>query len=103
MAAVPVSGRVRGAPLAEALAGFEGGLADASASMERWRVEEVMAEWLVCADGLREAKVRAERLRLHGSPRAYEELVAELDDLMAPLETFERAARAVRDLERRAR
>jgi hypothetical protein len=100
VAAVPASGRVRGIPLAEALAGFELGLVDASTSMDGWRTEELLAEWLACGDGLRDAKVRAERLRLHRSPQAYEELVAELDDLMGPLETFERAARAVRALRR---
>jgi len=100
VAAVPVSGRVRGVPLAEALAGFEGGLALATRSMDRWRTDLVSGQWHACAEGLREAAVRAERLRLHGSPSAYEELVAALDDLMAPLEVFEPVARAVRDLAR---
>ena len=56
------SGRSPGAPLAEALAGFELGLADASASMDAWRVPEVEETWTACP-GLDEARARAEALR----------------------------------------
>ncbi len=96
VAAVPVSGRVGGVPLAEALAGFEAGLAEARAAMSGWRHPPVEDVWSACDEGLAEAARRAERLRLEGSPGAYEELVADLDDLMAPLASFAAAVAAIR-------
>ncbi len=93
------SGRAPGAPLAEALAGFELGLADASVSMDAWRVPDLGTAWHACSAGLDGARVRAEELRLRGDPpRVYEELVAALEELMDPLEPFEGAAERFRAL-----
>src|SRR5690348_13192536 len=49
------SGRAPGAPLAEALAGFEHHLAEADATMDRWHVDAVRTQWLACRDGLDQA------------------------------------------------
>jgi hypothetical protein len=92
------SGRAPGAPLAEALAGFEHHLAEADAAMPAWDSDALRGEWRACRDGLDESCRRAERLRLEGSPELYEELVAELADLMDPLGAFADAARRLRDL-----
>jgi hypothetical protein len=89
------SGRAPGAPLAEALAGFELALADADASMTAWRVDQIEADWTSCRVGLDEARNRAEAFRLsEHPPEIYEELIAELGDLMDPLDAFEAAAAA---------
>jgi hypothetical protein len=93
------AGRAPGAPLAEALAGFESGLAEADALMPAWRVHEVEASWSPCRDGLTDARRRAEAFRTGGDPpEIYEALIAALEDLMDPLDPFEDAARAWRDL-----
>ncbi len=93
------AGRAPGAPLAEALAGFESGLADADALMRSWRVADVEEVWERCAAGLAEARTGAEAFRTAGEPPAiYEELIAALEDLMDPLEPFEDAASAWRNL-----
>jgi hypothetical protein len=99
------SGRAPGAPLAEALAGFEVRLAEAEGTMGAWRAPDVEAAWGSCRDGLNEARRRAEAFRLsEPSPEIYEHLIAALEDLMDPLEPFEVAASAFRaaGLSRRA-
>ena len=89
------SGRAPGAPLAEALAGFEMGLADADASMPAWRVEQVEDAWAACRAGLDEARARAEAFRLgEHPPEIFEQLIAVMEDLMDPLDPFEAAAAA---------
>jgi hypothetical protein len=91
------AGRAPGAPLAEALAGFELRLAEAAGTMERWRSRDVEAAWVACHGGLREARRRAEAFRLsEPSPQIYEHLIAALEDLMDPLEPFEGAAHLFR-------
>jgi hypothetical protein len=97
------SGRAPGAPLAEALAGFEHHLAEADATMDRWHVDAVRTQWLACRDGLDQARRRAEQLRLEGTPELYEELATALADLMEPLEPFADAARRLHDLGARLR
>ncbi len=83
-------------PLAEALHAFETGLAEARKAMPGWRRPETEGLWTKCLGSLDEAAARAERLRLDAPPLDYESLVAVLDDLMAPLETFAEAADALR-------
>jgi hypothetical protein len=90
-----------GMPLAEALAGFEIGLAEARALMDDWERESLGAEWDGCRAGLEEAARRAEEFRLQGSPARYEELYGTLADLMEPLEVFAAAAARFRDLDAR--
>lgn len=87
LAAVP-GRRSSGAPLAEALAGFEQGLDAASSLMVGWREEAVLPEWESCASALQEAGARAEHLRLVATPEGYEQLYGTLGDLIEPLEAF---------------
>jgi hypothetical protein len=84
------SGRTPGAPLAEALAGFELGLKEAERAMPGWDIDATRPEWDACSDGLAEARARAERFRLTGrAPGTYEDLIAVIAELMDPLEAFE--------------
>jgi hypothetical protein len=93
------AGRAPGAPLAEALAGFESGLAEADALMPSWRAAEVEEVWGRCTTGLAHARRRAGTFRTAGDPPGvYEELIAALEDLMDPLDPFEDAANAWRSL-----
>lgn len=98
LAAAAPHGRSPGVPLAEALAGFEEGLREASASMASWRRPEVEKEWHACSEGLDEALRRAERLRLGAAPEGYEHLYGELEDLMDPLEAFASAVERFRQV-----
>lgn len=88
LAAAAPSGRRPGLPLAEALSGFERGLAGAAGGMASWRLAEVEEAWRACRAGLDEASARAERLRLGDAPDGYEQLYGTLADLMEPLEAF---------------
>jgi hypothetical protein len=81
-------GRAAPLPVAEALGGFEAGLAEAADSLNGWRVPEVEDEWMRSRAGINEALRRAERLRLEGSPRGYEELADELAGILEPLEVL---------------
>ena len=93
------SGRAPGAPLAEALAGFDVGLAEADAATPAWRTALLDEEWRACRAGIDQARRRAERLRLSdGAPAAYEELVGVLAELLDPLEPFEGTAVRLRRL-----
>jgi hypothetical protein len=85
-------GRPSPVPLAEALAGFELDLRRAKGTLEAWSPTEHGQLRDGCRAAVAEALRRAERLRLEGSPRGYEELVEELDRLLEPLTAFERAA-----------
>lgn len=87
VAAVP-TGRIPGIPLAVALASFESGLEAAGARMPGWRTAEWEDEWRACVEGLEEAARRAERLRLHGTPQSYEELLGSIGHLLEPLDRF---------------
>ncbi len=88
------AGRAPGAPLAEALAGFELHLARAKDRMEGWRLHELDHAWEVCTGGLHEAVRRAEALRLGDEPpEIYEHLIAALEDLIDPLDAFADAAK----------
>jgi hypothetical protein len=94
------TGRVEGIPLAEGVAGFELLLRDAAAGMPAWRSAETETDWVACDAGVAESLRRAERLRLEGSPRVYEELIAEVDELLEPLDAFAGAATRIRALGR---
>jgi hypothetical protein len=97
VAAAP-GGRAAGVPIAEALAGFESGLAEARSAMTRWRAPQVEGAWQGCSGALREASRRAEALRLGEAPGAYEQLYGALGDLMEPLVAFGAALERFRDL-----
>jgi hypothetical protein len=102
MLGVP-SGRAPRLAFAEALFGFERGLAEARERMAGWRdpasaSSQTRQAWSECDEALREAGLRAERLRVEASPEGYEELVPLLDALLEPLGAFEAAARRFRSL-----
>ncbi len=97
-AAVPGT-RVPGRPLADAVLGFEDGLAEARAGMAAWRAPEVEAEWRACDDALSEAGSRAENLRLDAdTPIGFEALIGAIGDLLEPLDRFEAAGERFRAL-----
>jgi hypothetical protein len=91
-------GRSSRLPLAEAVLGFERGIADARSRMAGWRISEVEPEWRACSVSLDRAAAGAERLRLGESTEAYEELVPVLDALLDPLGAFDAAAARIRAL-----
>ena len=92
------SGRASRLPLAEAVAGFEGLLDEATRAMPAWRLPEVEAEWHACEEALRESARRAERLRLSSALDGYEQLAPVLEGLIEPLGEFDRAADRYRAL-----
>jgi uncharacterized protein with von Willebrand factor type A (vWA) domain len=98
LAAAAPGGRAQGAPLAEALTGFDVALRGAGRAMSAWRTAEVEDAWQQCAAGLREASRRAEAFRLGEAPSGYEQLYTVLADLMEPLETFAAALSRFREL-----
>jgi hypothetical protein len=85
-------------PLAEALAGFESGLAEAARAMPGWRTARLEDGWRGCQAALAEATRRAEHLRLEASPEGYEALAPFLAALLEPLDAFEVAAATLRRL-----
>jgi hypothetical protein len=95
LAAVPSPRGVPGAPLAEALAGFEAALEEAAGHMAGWRSSETEVAWRRCRTAIEDALSAAERLRLAAPNLDYESLVTVLADLMDPLATFEEAERLV--------
>jgi hypothetical protein len=95
------SGRIQGVPLASALASFEEGLHDAVDSMPPWRCDATEEVWVRCHDALDASLEGASSLRLERSPEVYEHLIAEVLDLLDPLEIFAEASVAVRALGRR--
>jgi hypothetical protein len=101
MTATVPSTRLPGTPLAEAIAEFEDRLGRAKELMSTWRHREVEEEWLACAAGIEESLERARRLR-EDPPElgGFEGLIWAVDQLLAPLETFEEAAERFRTLRR---
>ncbi len=95
VAAIP-TGRIPGVHLAEALVSFESGIDSVQALMAGWRTPGVEDRWSACMRGLRESSARAERLRLHGTPGTYEELLSSIGDLLEPLDAFTAAAEGFR-------
>jgi hypothetical protein len=96
--------RLAGRPLAETLAVFEDDLGEVRSSAGSWRVPEVEPEWQACVAALDQALSRAEHLRLKSPAIAgFEGLLGAIDDLLAPLDAFDRAEDRFRDLRREAR
>ncbi|MGH2683930.1 MAG: hypothetical protein ACRDJP_00495 [Actinomycetota bacterium] len=96
LAAMPSPRGIPGRPLADALVDFESELHQAAAAMPAWRAPETEDVWRECLEAIHAALVAAERLRVEAPALDYEGLVAVLADLMAPLEAFEEADRALR-------
>lgn len=99
MSSVPTA-RLPGRPLADGLLEFEEGLREALAGFDAWRHPDLEEEWQACRAGIEEALRRAETLRLQGDGMPFDATVFALQDLIAPLEPFERAVRRFRDLRR---
>jgi len=97
VAAVPRR-RGAGAPLADAVGGFEGGVREAEARMGAWSIASLREEWAACVAALEESSRRSERLRLELSPEGYEELAPLLAELMEPLAAFEAADTRFREM-----
>ena len=81
-------------PLAEALFEFEQRLHEARERMASWRGGG--PERAACEHGLDESLRRAEALRIGAPELTYESLLAEIAELIDPLEPFEAAARVER-------
>jgi hypothetical protein len=94
------SARAPGRSLPVGLVEFEASLRRAEAHMSGWRHEEVRDAWAPSASGLQEALNAGERLRLEAPDLGFEELLARVEDLIAPLEVFEHAVERFRALRR---
>ena len=95
IAAVPTS-RDPGVPLDDALDRFLEGLTDAEAAMQAWRDDSVAHEWTKCSDALAEARSAAERLRNLNVGLTFEQLNAQIGDVLYPLEVFVEAESSLR-------
>jgi hypothetical protein len=87
-----------GRPLADAILEFEERLREGAASMDGWWHPSVAERWDQCRRGIDEALRGAERLRLEAPELSFDQLSFTLQDLIAPLEPFEGAAREFRAL-----
>jgi hypothetical protein len=94
VSAVP-NPRGQARPLAAALFEFEEHLRDASARMAAWTDDD--PHRAACEAGLAEALGRAEQLRLAAPELTYETLLTRVAELIDPLDSFEDAARSMRD------
>lgn len=93
--------RLPGIPLAETLIRFEEALRTVRGGMDAWRSPELEDVWLTSSAGLEEALELGERVRLRApEPAGFEDLVALIGDLLAPLEVFGAAAERFRALRR---
>jgi hypothetical protein len=90
--------RGSGVQLAEALWGFETGIAEARDRMVGWRTAETEGVWRSCLSALDQSARSAEELRLGAPPDGYEELYARLAEVMETLEAFDTAAGRFREL-----
>ena len=87
IAAVPTS-RDPGIPLSDAIAHFLAGLNDAEAAMQTWKDDSVAHEWTKCSDALAEARAAAGRLKNLNIELTFEQLNAQIGDVLYPLEAF---------------
>lgn len=98
--AVPTA-RHPGAALSDSIDAFEASLADAEAIMPSWRTAATEEWWQRCRAALDAAKAEAARLRATPpGPTEFESLNARIGDVLAPLEDFAEAERALRRGER---
>jgi hypothetical protein len=97
IAAVPTS-RDPGIPLHRALDEFLGALAQAEAGMSSWNDDLFAHEWTKCSEAIAAARTAAEHLREGNGEFTFEQLNAQIGDVLYPLEVF---VDAERDLRRR--
>ena len=95
IAAVPTS-RDPGVPLREALDSFLEELTAAAAAMPTWHDERVAHEWTKCSAGIAEARAAAERLKDLNVELTFEQLNAQIGDVLYSLEAFVDAERGLR-------
>jgi hypothetical protein len=96
------STRLPGRPLKDAVSEFRERLARASIAMPTWRCAAVETEWAACAEGLAQARDRADRvLSLDEDPIGFEGLLGTVEQLMDPLDPFVAADERFRALRRR--
>lgn len=87
LAAIPTS-RDPGTPLGDALDAFLQGLAAADAAMPAWKDDSVAHEWTKCSDAIAEARAAARRLENLNVELTFEQLNAQIGDVLYPLEAF---------------
>lgn len=95
IAAVPTA-RDPGVPLRDALDAFLLALDEIDDAMPAWRNQHVAHEWTMCRDGIAEARAAARRLRDLNIELTFEQLNAQIGDLLYPLEAFVDAERSMR-------
>jgi hypothetical protein len=96
--------RLPGTPLPDAIAAYEAALERAEEMMPAWRHPAVEEIWVACREGVAGARDRARRLREEAPELGgFEGLIGAVEHLLDPLEPFEAAAAAFRDLRRGGR
>jgi hypothetical protein len=95
IAAVPTA-RDPGVPLRDALDAFLRALDEIDDAMPAWRDERVAHEWTMCRDGITEARASARRLLALNIELTFEQLNAQIGDVLYPLEAFVDAERSMR-------
>jgi hypothetical protein len=95
------STRLPGTPLPEALLELEEHLGRAKELMPGWRHPDLEDAWRACEEGIEESLRRSVRLREEAPELGgFEGLIWVVDQVLAPLEAFEAAARRFRTLRR---
>ncbi len=95
IAAIPTP-RDPGVPLAPALHAFLEALDRVEASMPAWHDESSAHEWTKCSAGIAEARAAAEALAGNNLELTFEQLNAQIGDVLYPLEAFVDAERELR-------
>lgn len=90
--------RYPGRPFPESLRLFIDGLAATAELMPAWRDEALEADWRACDAGIRKARERAEHAAPAAEGRTFEGLLELVQELLDPLEPFERAEERFREL-----
>ena len=93
--AIPTA-RDPGVPLREALDAFLRGLAEVETSMASWKDESVAHEWTKCSEAVAESRAAARRLMENNAELTFEQLNAQIGDVLYLLEPFVDAERSVR-------
>jgi hypothetical protein len=95
------STRSPGTPLPDALLELEEHLGQAKELMPAWRHPDVEDEWRACEQAIDESLRRAAKLREEAPDLGgFEGLIWAVDQVLAPLETFEAASERFRTLRR---
>lgn len=91
------TGRVEPAPVGVGLDAIAGAIDDARQWMDRWRQAGLDDAWQACADALDEAQGAISGARqVAATTSELEELLAAVEDVVAPLDAFADAERAWR-------